>query len=105
MCYADYRKYNDHGMNSSTYHKKDGTPVRAILKEEAREEIMEATDFTPSSVPLFPTMLIRCTQGHEYCAVVPPWESRISDLGCKECGSTADTIQWVGMRPLSSVRH
>lgn len=34
-----YRKYNDRGNNSSTYHKKDGTPVRAILKEESRKEI------------------------------------------------------------------
>jgi len=38
---ADYRKYNDHSLNSSTYHKKDGTPIRAILKEEAKKEIKE----------------------------------------------------------------
>ena len=31
---ANYRKHNDHSMSSSTYHKKDGTPVRAILKRE-----------------------------------------------------------------------
>ena len=36
---ANYRKYNDKSLNSSTYHKKDGTNVRAILKEEARKEI------------------------------------------------------------------
>lgn len=33
---ADYRKMNDGSHGSSTYHKKDGTPVRAILKEETR---------------------------------------------------------------------
>ena len=31
---ALYRKLNDGSHNSSTYHKKDGTPVRAILKRE-----------------------------------------------------------------------
>jgi len=36
---ALYRKINDRSMNSSTYHKKDGTPVRRILKEELRREI------------------------------------------------------------------
>ncbi len=36
---ALYRKYNDRSHNSSTYHKKDGTPVRAILKNELRKEI------------------------------------------------------------------
>ena len=41
MSRADYRKYNDRSLNSSKYHKLDGTPVRAILKEEARREIME----------------------------------------------------------------
>jgi hypothetical protein len=28
---ADYRKLNDGSQSSSTYHKKDGTSVRAIL--------------------------------------------------------------------------
>ena len=36
---ARYRKYNDGSHNSSTYHKKDGTPVRAILKRETEQEI------------------------------------------------------------------
>lgn len=40
---AQYRKYNDHSHNSSTYHKKDGTPIRAILKREAQKEIEEFT--------------------------------------------------------------
>lgn len=31
---ALYRKYNDGSMNSSTYHKKDGTNIRAILKNQ-----------------------------------------------------------------------
>lgn len=31
---ANYRKINDRSRNSSTYHKKDGTPVRARLKRE-----------------------------------------------------------------------
>ena len=31
---ALYRKLNDHSLSSSTYHKKDGTPVRAILKND-----------------------------------------------------------------------
>ena len=29
---ADYRKLNDRTQNSSKYHKKDGTAVRAKLK-------------------------------------------------------------------------
>ena len=33
---AKNRKLNDHSQNSSTYHKKDGTNVRAILKTETR---------------------------------------------------------------------
>ena len=36
---ANYRKHNDRTLNSSTYHKKDGTPVRGILKQEAEKEI------------------------------------------------------------------
>ena len=31
---ANYRKHNDRTHNSSTYHKKDGTPIRAKLKNE-----------------------------------------------------------------------
>jgi hypothetical protein len=41
---ANYRKHNDRTLNSSTYHKKDGTPIRSILKEEAKMEIREAID-------------------------------------------------------------
>lgn len=39
---ADYRKHNDRSKSSSTYHKKDGTAVRAILSREAAKEIREA---------------------------------------------------------------
>jgi hypothetical protein len=39
---ARYRKYNDHSHNSSTYHKKDGTPVRVKLKKEAENEIEDS---------------------------------------------------------------
>lgn len=35
---ANYRKYNDGSMNSSTYHKKDGTNIRAILKVQLLKE-------------------------------------------------------------------
>ena len=38
---ASYRKYNDRSHNSSTYHKKDGTNIRAKLKKEASHEIDE----------------------------------------------------------------
>jgi hypothetical protein len=41
---ANYRKYNDHSHNSSTYHKKDCEPVRAILKKELRREIKMITE-------------------------------------------------------------
>jgi len=36
---ARYRKFNEGSHNSSTYHKKDGTPVRTILKREADQEV------------------------------------------------------------------
>jgi len=39
---ANYRKINDRTRNSSTYHKKDGTSVRAKLKRDARKEIAKA---------------------------------------------------------------
>ena len=35
---AHYRKINDRSRNSSTYHKKDGTNVRAKLKAELNKE-------------------------------------------------------------------
>jgi len=38
---ANYRKLNDNSKSSSTYHKKDGTARRAILKREAAKEIKE----------------------------------------------------------------
>ena len=44
MSDANHRKHNDGSHNSSTYHKKDGTSVRAILKREATEEIEDALE-------------------------------------------------------------
>lgn len=38
---ANYRKHNDRTHNSSTYHKKDGTPTRHLLKQEAKEEAQD----------------------------------------------------------------
>lgn len=38
---AQYRKLNDGSHNSSTYHKKDGTPVRAILKRETLKQLKD----------------------------------------------------------------
>jgi len=39
MRHADYRKHNDGSHNSSTYHKKDGTPVRQILAKDTRKRV------------------------------------------------------------------
>jgi hypothetical protein len=39
MNHANYRKLNDHSMSSSTYHKKDGTNVRVILKQDLVREM------------------------------------------------------------------
>lgn len=36
---ANYRKINDHTHNSSTYHKKDGTNVRAKMKQQLQQEV------------------------------------------------------------------
>lgn len=36
---TDSRKINDRTMCSSTYHKKDGTAVRAIMKEQVRKDM------------------------------------------------------------------
>lgn len=36
---AYYRKINDRSLNSSKYHKKDGTAVRAKLKADLVREI------------------------------------------------------------------
>jgi hypothetical protein len=51
---ARYRKHNDGSKSSRTHHKKDGTPVRAILKREAREEIAEELEKTASDTPSRP---------------------------------------------------
>lgn len=36
---AWYRKFNDTSHNSSTYHKKDGTAVRAKFKVMTQQEV------------------------------------------------------------------
>lgn len=41
---AYYRKLNDGSHSSSTYHKKDGTPVRAILKDQLVRSLNNKTD-------------------------------------------------------------
>ena len=49
---AMYRKMNDGSHNSSTYHKKDGTPVRAILKKELVKQIKENDMKRSPSLPV-----------------------------------------------------
>jgi hypothetical protein len=39
-----YRRNNDRSLSSRTYHKKDGTAIRAILTREASNEIVSETD-------------------------------------------------------------
>lgn len=53
---ANYRKYNDGSHNSSKYHKKDGTPIRAIPKRESAVLITpDGNKFELSSMCHFPT--------------------------------------------------
>lgn len=40
---ALYRKLNDRTLSSSTYHKKDGTNVRAKLKVMLQRELVDRT--------------------------------------------------------------
>lgn len=51
MQHASYRKYNDGSLNSSKYHKKDGTPVRAILEKDLMEQ--SAEDKSPILATVF----------------------------------------------------
>lgn len=44
---ALYRKKNCGGGNSSTYHKKDGTNYRAILKDEAKKLVLKEVYNSP----------------------------------------------------------
>lgn len=46
--HGHYRKINDRSRNSSTYHKKDGTPVRARLKVELVHTTVEVTEMPPT---------------------------------------------------------
>lgn len=47
--HGHYRKINDRSRNSSTYHKKDGTPVRARLKVEMAHTTVEVTEMPPTT--------------------------------------------------------
>jgi hypothetical protein len=47
---ANYRKLNDHSLSSSKYHKKDGTPVRAILNRETKKEVYRVGDVSTNRV-------------------------------------------------------
>lgn len=40
---AIYRKWNDRSQSSSTYHKKDGTAVRAKFRNALQREIKRFT--------------------------------------------------------------
>ena len=72
---AQYRKHNDRTQNSSTYHKKDGTNTRAILKEETRREVDQVDGGEVDS--LYDQML-ELTDGQRL--------DLISQF-CKDCGS------------------
>jgi hypothetical protein len=54
---ALYRKLNDGSHSSSTYHKKDGTPVRSILKEELRQDVNENREDSVDPFLLIATFL------------------------------------------------
>jgi len=34
-----YRKFNDHSLNSRTYHKKDSVNIRAKIKQDTADEV------------------------------------------------------------------
>jgi hypothetical protein len=38
---AHYRKYNDGSQSSSTYHKKDGTNVRANVRAKSKNWLIK----------------------------------------------------------------
>jgi hypothetical protein len=80
--YANYRKYNDRSLNSSTYHKKDGTSVRTHLKNEVRAAVRDALDPAEPEPVGEPcphcggaTRLIktprRCNREHSFCPNCP----------------------------------
>ena len=47
---ATYRKHNDGSLCSSTYHKKDGTNMRAKLKQEDKTIIEEGEEFYNNNI-------------------------------------------------------
>ena len=70
---ALYRKHNDRSLNSSKYHKLDGTPIRAILKRESEEIISESLDREQkkeynSGMKTLNQQIIRIAQEHGFKA-------------------------------------
>ena len=55
MNHASYRKHNDGSHNSSTYHKKDGTNTRAILKKELLTDVWESYERNGDGFAMFNT--------------------------------------------------
>lgn len=85
--HAHYRKYNDRTQNSSTYHKKDGTPIRGRLKAETNEIIHDELNPVDPQAEGDPclhcggaTRLIktprRCNREHSFCPNCPPFNYR-----------------------------
>lgn len=63
---ANYRKHNDRTHNSSTYHKKDGTPTRHLLKQEAKKEI--ELNYNPTDLPKYWVLSEQYNEGR--CEVI-----------------------------------
>ena len=63
---ANYRKHNDRTHNSSTYHKKDGTPTRHLLKQEAKKEI--ELNYNPTDLPKYWELVQQ--YGKMHCEVI-----------------------------------
>jgi len=63
---ANYRKHNDRTHNSSTYHKKDGTPTRHLLKQEAKKEI--ELNYNPTDLPKYWAFVQQYNEMH--CEVI-----------------------------------
>ena len=72
---ALYRKHNDRSLNSSKYHKLDGTPIRAILKRESEEIISESLDsqekkeYNSSMKETLIAQMIRIANEHGHAAM------------------------------------
>jgi len=73
---ANYRKHNDRTHNSSTYHKKDGTPTRHLLKQEAKKEIDDFVKETGIYA--------------SYCNSCEVWQVHCPECNRNWCGSGCD---------------